>query len=170
MLILETPRLLFRSHEAGDLDAFCAMEADGAFRRYVGGKPRSREEAEKKFRSAHLHVPPRTLALHATLYKPEQKYIGYCGVYPHFAADGSAIKGEGTLGYYIAREYWGRGLGTEAARAFVEYGFGELGLKRLVTAVEQGNAASIRILEKLGFTRTSIEEGPRVFYHFELNA
>ncbi len=168
MVILETPSLLFRSHEPGDLDAFCAMEADPEVRRYVGGAPRTREQAETKFRSAHLHNPPRELALHATIYKPENRYIGYCGVYPHFSPAGPPITGEGTLGYYLAREYWGRGLATEAARAFVEHGFSELNLKRIVSSVQQGNDASIHILEKLGFRLTSTETGPRTFYHYEL--
>ena len=64
----------------------------------------------------------------ATVYKPEARYIGYCGVYPHFGPAGP-IAGEGTLGYYLARPYWGRGLATEAARAFVTFVFDELQLR-----------------------------------------
>jgi len=36
MVVLESERLLFREHEPGDLDAYCAMEADPEVRRYVG--------------------------------------------------------------------------------------------------------------------------------------
>jgi [ribosomal protein S5]-alanine N-acetyltransferase len=168
VFILETPRLLFRSHESGDLDAFCAMEADPEVRRFVGGVPRTREQAEKKFRSAHLHNPPRQLALHATIYKAEQRYIGYCGIYPHFSPAGPPIKGEGTLAYYIARPYWGRGLATEAARAFIDYGFNELKLNRIVASVQQGNDASAHILEKLGFQLLNIEQGPRTYLHYAI--
>jgi [ribosomal protein S5]-alanine N-acetyltransferase len=169
MFILETERLLFRSHEPSDLDAYCAIEADAEFRRYVGGAPRTREQAEKKFRSAHLHTPPKQLALHATIYKPEQRYIGYCGIYPHFSPAGPPIKGEGTLACYIARAYWGRGLATEAARAFLQYGFNELKLKRIVASVQQGNDASQHILEKLGFQLINTRQGPRTYLHFALD-
>src|SRR5580658_5571362 len=51
MTILETERLLLREHRAEDLEAYVAMEADPDVRRYVGGSPRTREEAEKRFRA-----------------------------------------------------------------------------------------------------------------------
>jgi RimJ/RimL family protein N-acetyltransferase len=54
MIILESERLLFREQERGDLEAYCAMEADPEVRRYVGGTPRTRKDAERKFRDAHL--------------------------------------------------------------------------------------------------------------------
>jgi RimJ/RimL family protein N-acetyltransferase len=49
VVVLESERLLFRPHEAADLEAFCAMEADAEVRRYVGGAPRTREAAEERF-------------------------------------------------------------------------------------------------------------------------
>lgn len=55
------------------------------------------------------------------------------------------------FGYRLARPYWGRGLATEAASAWVETAFGELKLSRLVSIVHPENRASIRVLEKLGF-------------------
>ena len=48
MVILETERLLFRSHQADDLEAYCAMEMDPEVRRYLGGA-RLREAAERRF-------------------------------------------------------------------------------------------------------------------------
>jgi RimJ/RimL family protein N-acetyltransferase len=78
------------------------------------------------------------------------------------------VPDEAVLGFYLARAFWGRGLATEAGRAFVDFGFREVGLKRIVTAVEVGNAASVRVLEKLGFGLKEIEQGTRSFYHFEL--
>ena len=55
------------------------------------------------------------------------------------------------FGYRLARLYWGQGLATEAASAWVERAFGELKLSRLVSIVHPENLASIRVLEKLGF-------------------
>ena len=55
------------------------------------------------------------------------------------------------FGYRLARPYWGQGLATEAASAWVERAFGELKLSRLVSIVHPENRASIRVLEKLGF-------------------
>jgi ribosomal-protein-alanine N-acetyltransferase len=169
MTVLESERLLFREHEPADLDAYCEMEADPEVRRYIGGAPRTREAAEHKFRGGlQNHISDR-MAMWATVYKPEGLYIGRCGVYPHFGPSGGVIEGEGTLGFYLARAYWGRGLATEAGRAFVNFGFNELHLSRIVTAVQIGNDASVRVLEKLGFTLVRTEPGEvRSFYHFQL--
>lgn len=168
MTVLETERLLFRDHEPADRDAFCAIEADPMVRRFVGGAPRSREAAERKFRE-HLRRRPGRLRLWATVFKPDGRYIGYCGVYPRFRPGRSPAPGEGALGFTLAHGYWGRGLGTEAARAFVGFGFGELRLARIVASVQAGNAASVHILEKLGFGLWRLERiGRRCFYHLEL--
>jgi RimJ/RimL family protein N-acetyltransferase len=167
--ILESERLLFRDHEPSDQDAYCAMEVDPEVRRYAGGAPRPREEAERRFRKGLNRPEDRRLWMWATAYKPEGRYIGRCGVYPHFGPSGGAIAGEGSLAFYLAREYWGRGLATEAGRAFVDFGFHKLGLSRIVTAVQVGNDRSVRVLEKLGFRLARTEQGEfRSFYHFEL--
>lgn len=168
MIVLETERLLFRDHQLSDLDAYCEMEADPEVRRYIGGAPRPRDAAERKFQGALRRPTADRLAMWATVYKPDGLYIGRCGVYPNFEPSGP-VPGEGALGFYFARAYWGRGLATEAGRAFVNFGFNELGLSRIVTAVEVGNDASVRVLEKLGFRLLRTEEGEfRSFYHFEL--
>lgn len=57
---------------------------------------------------------------------------------------------EAELGINIAREWRGRGLGTEAGRAMVDFGFRVLGLRRIVGYCQPTNAASRRMLEKAG--------------------
>jgi [ribosomal protein S5]-alanine N-acetyltransferase len=158
MIVLESERLLFRDHDPADLDAYCEMEADPEVRRYVGGYPRPREAAEGKFLAGLQRPESQRLWMWATVYKPEGCYIARCGVY-----------GQGSLAFYFARAYWGRGLATEAGRAFADFGFNELRLPRIVTAVQVGNDASVRVLEKLGFMLIRTEPGEvRSFYHFEL--
>lgn len=55
--------------------------------------------------------------------------------------------GKRAVGYWIGREFWGRGIATDALRLFLA-GFGERPLYAWVIAT---NAASIRVLEKCGF-------------------
>lgn len=167
MIVLESERLLFREHEPGDLDAYCAIEADPEVRRYVGGAPRTRQDAERRFRDNHLKRASNELALRATIFKPENRYIGYCGLYPHFGPRG-VISGEAALAFYFSPKYWGRGLATEAGRAFIKFGFTQLHLVRIVATVEVGNAASVHVMEKLGFALIRTEKGARSFHHFEL--
>jgi [ribosomal protein S5]-alanine N-acetyltransferase len=64
------------------------------------------------------------------------------------------------VGYEIARRWWGRGLAPEAAAAVIGYGFSVLGLHQIEAGVLPGNDASVRVLQKLGFT----EEGMRRDY------
>ena len=47
---------------------------------------------------------------------------------------------------------WGRGYATEAARAVLEYALGPLGLPEVLAEVDEGNAASIAVIERLGMT------------------
>jgi RimJ/RimL family protein N-acetyltransferase len=170
VIVLETERLVFRDHALADLEPFCAMEADPEVRRFVGGQPRTRPAAEQKFRAVYLPAVRDRLGLWATVFKAEDRYIGYCGIYPHFGPAG-AIPGEGTLAFYLARAYWGLGLATEAGRAFIELGFGELNLSRIVASVEAGNEASLRVLRKLGFVWLGLDPGARRSFHqFELTA
>lgn len=55
------------------------------------------------------------------------------------------------IGYWLARPYWGRGVMTDAVRAYVRYAFGELGLLRLTAHTFTFNVGSTRVLEKNGF-------------------
>jgi [ribosomal protein S5]-alanine N-acetyltransferase len=60
------------------------------------------------------------------------------------------------LGYAIARQHWGRGFATEAARAVVDYGFGSFGLAKVFARADPRNVASIRVLEKLKMQREGL--------------
>lgn len=58
----------------------------------------------------------------------------------------------GELGYWLGREYRGRGIASEAAHQFISYAFDRLSLARLTAHTLESNAASIRVLEGTGFT------------------
>lgn len=57
----------------------------------------------------------------------------------------------GDLGYWLDEAEWGRGFATEAARAIMAFGFGQLALTRLTSGHAADNLNSGRILTKLGF-------------------
>jgi len=64
------------------------------------------------------------------------------------------------VAYTIAEEFWRQGLATEAALAIRDYGFDALNLSRLVCLIEEGNAASKKVAEKIGmkFEREAHDE------------
>jgi ribosomal-protein-alanine N-acetyltransferase len=55
------------------------------------------------------------------------------------------------LGFRFAQPYWGKGLATEVASAWVRVAFDEFRVGRLGAFVHPKNVASIRVLEKVGF-------------------
>jgi RimJ/RimL family protein N-acetyltransferase len=63
--------------------------------------------------------------------------------------------GRREVGYWVGREFWGRGVATRALAAFL----GLVPARPLYAGVAPHNAASIRVLEKCGFTVTGAEEG-----------
>src|SRR5215510_773343 len=56
------------------------------------------------------------------------------------------------IGYWLGETYWGRGIATEALRAFVPWCFQHFPICRLYAYVFEWNPASRRVLEKAGFT------------------
>ena len=62
------------------------------------------------------------------------------------------IHEQGRLSYWLGRDYWNRGYGTEAVTALVEYGFTSLKLHRIYAPHFHTNPASGRVLQKVGMT------------------
>ena len=59
---------------------------------------------------------------------------------------------QGRLTYWLGRDYWNQGYGTEAVTALVEYGFNSLSLHRIYAPHFHTNPASGRVLQKVGMT------------------
>ena len=55
-------------------------------------------------------------------------------------------------GWRLRRDAWGRGYATEAARAAMAHGFGDLGLEEIISLIRAGNAGSIAVAGRLGMT------------------
>jgi len=81
----------------------------------------------------------------------DDRVIGTCTL---AAVDASNLRAE--LGYALGRAYWRQGLMREALDRLLAYAFGELRLRRLEADVDPRNAASITLLEKLGFQREGL--------------
>src|SRR5262249_41447090 len=87
-------------------------------------------------------------SLYAVELRETKGLIGYCGV--------AMLEVQGRLEPEVAYGFrptvWGRGYGTEAARASMEYGFRELGLKRVISMIRPENVPSRRVAERNGLT------------------
>jgi RimJ/RimL family protein N-acetyltransferase len=148
-VILETPRLILRHLVMDDLDELFALYRDPEIRRYFPEGVLTREETQEKL-EWHMHGHPRhpELGLWATIHKETGKFIGRCGLLP-WEIDG---KLEVEIAYLLDKSFWGQGLATEAANGILEYGFGKLGLSRLICLIDPENIASQRVAERIGMT------------------
>jgi len=149
MKILETNRLILRHLVPDDLDRLFALYSDPDIRRYFPEGTLTYEETKEElewFLNGHPKHPE--LGLWATIHKESGQLIGRCGLLP-WTIEGQH---EVEVAYMIAKEYWGQGLGSEAAGAVLQYGFGQLGLSRLICLINPGNNASRRVAEKIGMT------------------
>lgn len=87
-----------------------------------------------------------SLLLYGIVHKDKNELIGMI----HLKMNGDHLRGE--LGYWIEKEEWGKGYGTEAAEAVMEYGFNHRGLHRIFAQAFTDNPASTRVMEKIGMT------------------
>jgi RimJ/RimL family protein N-acetyltransferase len=135
-----------RRFELADLDALARWNADPAFMRHMGRGPLTREESASAFARYERHWQEHGFGLLAVADKATGELIGRSGVQYH-----RAWPHDPEVGWGFDPRWWGRGLATEAGRACVEWGFGELGCARLVSITTEQNLASRRIMAKLGF-------------------
>lgn len=90
----------------------------------------------------------------AIIHKGEQKIIGDMGF-----KGGPDEEGNMDLGYSMMEAYQGKGYTTEMAQAAVAWGLQQPGVKKITASCSENNIASIRVLEKVGFTRNRTEDG-----------
>ncbi len=143
LTVIETQRLRFRLLTLDDADDLAALYADPEVMRFFEGV-RTRQQALEEIERCRQCYERLGFHFWATIHKGDNRFIGRCGLLPQ-TIDGQQ---EYEVAYMIARSYWNRGLGTEAARAIKQYGFEKHRLPRLVSIIEPGNRASIRVAEK----------------------
>jgi RimJ/RimL family protein N-acetyltransferase len=158
---LRTERLLLRQWRADDLEAFAALGADAEVMRYLPSLL-TRERSDALARAVAASIQERGWGFWAVEVRGAAPFIGFVGLGdPGFEAHFTpAVE----VGWRLAREHWGHGYATEAARASVEFGFRELGLDEIVAMTVEANARSQAVMERLGMTRDSADdfEHPRV--------
>ena len=149
MKILETNRLILRRLLPNDLDSLFALYSDQEVRRYFPEGTLTYEETKEElewFLNGHPSHPQ--LGLWATIYKETNQFIGRCGLLPWTIEQCPEVE----VAYLLSKEYWGRGLGTEAAQAILQYGVEQLHLSRLICLIDPENQASRKVASKIGMT------------------
>jgi ribosomal-protein-alanine N-acetyltransferase len=145
-MILETERLVLRPFTQDDEDVLFALYTDPEVMRFLGGV-RTREQTRQRLAAVVAHWREYGYGIWALVEKGAGGFVGRCGL-GHLHEE----VGEPELAYTLGRDHWGKGLATEAAVRAVRFGFEVLRLPRVVAYARPDNAASRRVMEKLGMT------------------
>jgi RimJ/RimL family protein N-acetyltransferase len=161
-LPLETERLVIRPYRDDDATALHEVFGSPEVMRWTPSAP-SKDVAETAQRLARTMAftarQPPGLGLWALELKTSSEFLGQVGLFP--------VEGKGPeveVAYELAPRVWGHGYATEATRGLIAYGFGELGLKRIVALILPDNARSRNVASKCGLAL----EGPGRFYGLDL--
>jgi RimJ/RimL family protein N-acetyltransferase len=148
---LDTPRLHLRPPVEQDAAAIVAIAGDWEVARRLARVPHPYTDADVRFFLDQVVPNEPTWAI---LCRETSQLIGMISLAPD--TDGRSAE----LGYYIARDHWGRGFATEAARAIIEVGIESFGFPKLNSGYHTDNPASGRVLAKLGFTIVGTSSRP----------
>ena len=152
-MTITTPRLTLRPVRMEDLEARHAYCSDPENTRYMMFLPNARvEETEAYIRKcmAEMAVPaPRSYEFTALL---GDNQIGGFSLERH-GADRAA------LGWILDKHYWGKGYALEAAQALIRWGRDALDIRHFTAYCDSENAASYRLMERLGMRRTACDGG-----------
>ena len=146
MTVLETDRLLLRKLTADDAEFILDLLNQPSFLRYIGDKGvRTTEDAIR-----YIETGPQAsyvrfgFGLYLVELRESGVSIGMCGLLKRDSLP------DVDVGFAFLPGYWSQGYAFEAAEAVMSYGREVHGLKRIVAITSLDNAASIRLLEKVG--------------------
>jgi len=147
--VLQTARLQLRPFDQSDADALFALHGNARVLRYWDSPPwGDRVRAERFIESCHKIAEDGTGVRLAVVRRADATFIGWCGLTRWNPDYRSA-----SMGFCFDDAVWGHGYATEAARAVLRWAFDALELNRVQAETDTRNAASARVLEKLGFVR-----------------
>jgi RimJ/RimL family protein N-acetyltransferase len=143
---IRTPRLLLTRMRESDLANLCRMYADPRVMATLGGV-RTEEQTRENLRKHLENWEGHGFGWWAARELESGRFAGRGGL-RHWPIEG---RDEIEVGYGFLPEFWGQGLATELAAASVKVGFEDLGVSELVSLTLPNNAASRRVMEKVGF-------------------
>lgn len=146
MRSLHTRRLTLRELEDSDFEAVHEYASDPEVSKFMNWGPNSESETRQflELTKSYWLSNPRLNFEFAIVLDEAQALIGSCGLH----ITNERYK-QAYIGYALNRRFWGRGCGTEAANALLDFGFRHLKLHRIYAYVEPDNVASRRVLENI---------------------
>jgi len=147
--IITTPRIVLRWISEDDIDSLYEIFSNRHVMRYWSSEPLAdREAAADLQREIAGGNENETMFKWGLALRDSNTVIGTTTLFNLNLDNGRA-----ELGYAMSHAHWGKGYMNEALKALVSHAFEAMDLRRLEADVDPRNAASIRVLEKLGFQR-----------------
>jgi RimJ/RimL family protein N-acetyltransferase len=152
---LTTQRLLLRPWCKEDLPAFADMNSDPRVMEYLP-KLLTQDESNAMVVRIQAHFCKHGFGLWAVEAVGVASFIGFVGLQEvpfeaHFTPN---IE----VGWRLARQYWGQGYATEAARSALAFGFHQLKLPEIVAMTLPTNFRSRQVMERLGMCRSELDD------------
>jgi [ribosomal protein S5]-alanine N-acetyltransferase len=145
---LKSARLGFRHWTKDDLPLAQAIWGDSNVTRFVGG-PFSAEQVAQRLEREIASQDSHGIQYWPIFLLESNEYVGCAGM-RIYNLDEKIY----AMGFYLRPKFWGRGYSTEAGRAIITYAFDALGASALFAGHHPENAASKKVLAKLGFQFT----------------
>ena len=148
MIVGEPDRLLIRSLAAADASDLVHALSDPEVMRFSIGGVHTLDDTSRFIERSICSYEENGFGSWALVEKASSRLIGFCGL----ALQTVEERQETEIGYRLARQFWGQGFASEAASAVLVYGFGQLKLESVIAIVQPENVASVRVVEKIGFS------------------
>jgi len=144
-VVVTTPRLLLRTFRRDDLPLYAALNADPKVYEHLGGQPLTRQFSDEIAEWAQECHETEGIGLLAVERREDGAFLGMCGLHHQ-----ESYPDEFEVGWRLASQHWGRGYATESARGWLEYGFSQLNVPRIISITEPENVRSVAVMQRIG--------------------
>ena len=150
-----TERLLLREWREADLEPFARLNTDPEVMEYLPG-PLKRSESQEFVDRIQEHFDRHGYGLYALERREDNAFIGFTGL--NWAAFEEHFTPALEVGWRLAREFWGQGYATEAARACLRHAFRETDIPEVVSFTVPANTRSAAVMKRLGMKRKEADD------------
>lgn len=152
MKAIETKRLILREINENDVEGIFRVFSDPEVAKYDWFRPiESKDDAIKFIKRYKEEFEAGEEITWGIELRDTKELIGICCL-GNF--DNGARRAE--IGYDLVHDKWNKGYATEAVEATVKFGLSQMNLNRIEAFITPGNYASVKVLEKLNFTKEGI--------------
>lgn len=151
---IETERLILSLPGPDDYLVLRDLVADPEVHRFLG--PRAQDPTTDMFSRALRAAGSWQLYGYGLFLARERAggaFVGQLGVFRSMRGFGKGLDDVAEAGWIVAREHWGKGYAREAMAGALDWFDANAGKQRIACMIEEDNAASVRLAERLGFVR-----------------